>query len=177
MAIENRLYEAKDLLGFLQLKPEKIYLWLRTYRIFEPAERPRGIRGKNKYSLLDLVKLSLIANLQSLGIPLEHIQKIFSEVNKAGTWKQVVNERDRIETEGAILLIIRETGIDWYRLRVGTGSARPQPTPRFRAVLLSNSEAQRQLEESLKAPWPILAINLSFIVKNVESIAGDKLGN
>ena len=176
MGIENRLYEAKDLLRFLQLKPEKIYLWLRTYRIFEPAERPHGVRGKNKYSLLDLVKLALIDNLQNLGMPLEYIRQVFSKMDEAGEWKRLVNERDRFNADGAILLIVRETGVDWYRLEGGVGPARPQPAPHFRVLLLSNAEAIRQFQECVKAPWSTLAINMKFILGIVEDTTGERLG-
>lgn len=177
MSTENRLYEAKHLLKFLQLKPEKIYLWLRTYRIFEPAERPHGVRGKNKYSLLDLVKLAFIDSLQNLGMPLEYVREIFSKMDEAGEWKRLVKERDRFDADGAILLIVRETGVDWYRLEGGVGPTRPRPAPRFRVTLLSYAEALRQLQERLKAPWPTLTINMNFIVGTVEMITGERLGN
>jgi hypothetical protein len=176
MRIQNRLYEAKDLFGFLHLKPEKIYLWLRTYKIFEPAERPQGVRGKNKYSLLDLVKLTLIAHLTNLGMHLDYVRGIFSEIDKADVWKRIINERDRFDTDAAILVIFGQTEVDWYRLEGGIGPARPRQAPRFRVTLLTYAEALRQLQERLKEPWPTLAINMNFIVEAVETNTGEKLG-
>jgi DNA-binding transcriptional MerR regulator len=176
MGIENRYYEAKDLLRFLQLKPEKMYLWLRTYKIFEPAERPHGVRGKNKYSLLDLVKLAFIDNLQNLGMHLEYIRGIFGEMDEADVWRRLVNERDCFEADGAILFIVRETGVDWYRLEGGVGPERPRQAPHFRVTLLNNAEALRQFQERLKAPWSTLAINLGIIVDKIESLTGERLG-
>jgi len=176
MSTENRLYEAKHLLKFLQLKPEKIYLWLRTYRIFEPAERPHGVRGKNKYSLLDLVKLAFIDSLQNLGIPLEYVREIFSKMDEAGEWKRLVKERDRFDADGAILLIVRETGVDWYRLEGGVGPSRSRPAPHVRVILLSNAEALRQFQECVKAPWSTLAINMKSILGIVEDTTGERLG-
>ena len=96
MIIENRLYEAKDLKRILGLTPETIYLWLGTYRIFEPAVRAPGVRGKNKYSLLDVVKLALIINLQTIGIHLSHIRGIFAgfdkDENGENLWEKTLSQ-------------------------------------------------------------------------------------
>jgi len=175
MKIENRLYEAKDLKRILGLTPETIYLWLRTYHIFEPAERARGVRGKNKYSLLDLVKLALIANLQSFGMHLTAVREIFLQLDKASNgeslWNRIVNERDRFDHHGTVLIIARLRLVEFSPMgRIITHE------PQFLVSLLSYDEAAKQLKMNVKAPCPRLIVNVNMIVKFVEMHAHEKLG-
>lgn len=181
MAIENRLYEAKDLKKVLGLTPETIYLWLGTYHIFEPAQRAPGVRGKNKYSLLDLVKLALIANLQTLGIHLSHVRGIFAGLDKdengESLWERIVNERDCFDNDGATLIICRDPG-----LRVEQGPRGIETTqlrwrePHYMVRLLSYNEAAKELRFNVKAPLPRLIIPINWIIKLVEKRTHERLG-
>jgi len=179
MPIDNRLYEAKDLKKILGLTPETIYLWLRTYHIFEPTERAHGVRGKNKYSLLDLVKLMLISRLQTFGINLTCVQGIFVELDKVDNgkslWERIVIERNRFDRDGALLVITRLGPTIWsFRGRLGTWK-RP-PDQDFSVSLLSYKEAVSQFKKELKAPLTTLIVNLNMILRIVEAQTKERLG-
>jgi hypothetical protein len=42
-------------------------------------------------------------------------------------------------------------------------------------MLLTYSEALKHFEERIKAPWPILTVNMKFLLDNVETTTGDRL--
>jgi DNA-binding transcriptional MerR regulator len=181
MKIDNRLYESKDLKRILGLKPETIYLWLGTYHIFEPTERATGIRGKNKYSLLDLVKLGLIANLQANGVHLSHVRGIIAGLDKdengENLWEKLVNERERFDKDGATLIVFMDQG-----LRVEEGPRGVEITrlrwrePHYRVRLLSYCEAAKQLKLNVKAPVTRLIVPIGWIVRLIEERTHERQG-
>jgi len=181
MKIDNRLYEAKDLKRILGLTPETIYLWLGTYRIFEPALRAPGVRGKNKYSLLDVVKLALILNLQNIGIHLSHIRGIFAGLDKdengINLWERILNERERFDRVGATLIIRR---LSVYRIDLGPMGINKTRLhgrePNYQVRLLSYKEAAGELSFNVKAPLPRLIIPIKWIIEAVELRTRERLG-
>lgn len=179
MPINNRLYEAKDLRKILGLRPETIYLWLRTWRIFEPTQRASGVRGKNKYSLLDIVKLMLIDRLLAFGMSLLCMQGIFAKLDKVDNgkslWELIVNERNRFDRDGAILIITRGKDVDWNipRFLEITGS---RLDPNLSVSLLSYDEAVNQFKKESTASAIVLVVNIMNIVTWVESVTDKRLG-
>lgn len=173
MKIKNRLYEAKDLKRILGLKPETAYLWLRTYHFFEPAARAER-RGKNKYSLIDLVRLAVIRELDSFGMRLDVIKGVFEELEKEKVWDELVNERKKMDTEGAVIIIDRGKYLN--------------PTPdqnEFSSIVMSGTSAAEQIVDDLVYPdWAggrvryytsTLIVNVRDIVEFVERETGEKL--
>ena len=178
MAIENRLFEAKDLKRILGLTPEKIFLWLRTYNIFEPTERAIGIRGKNKYSLVDLVKLGFIANLLTFGIHLAQIREIFIELDKVyngkSLWEIIISEKRRLRRHGLILIIARVSA-DESNTKGDSGTRKPL---KFEYIVdvATYADALDHLDETMKAAMPKLIVNIGWIVDEVEMFIKRGLG-
>jgi len=170
------LFEAKDLIKIFGLKPETIFLWLRTYNIFEPTERARGVRGKNKYSFIDLIKLDLIARLQTLGIHLSRIRQIFVELDRVhkgkSLWDLIVNERTRIDRNGAILFIDR-TRLAEFNMY---GELRNPPRYKYFVSIYTYAGAMRRFKANIKILDTFLIVNINSILKGMGPRIDFKLG-
>lgn len=175
MLIENRrLFEAKDLKRILGLKPETVYLWLRTYRLFEPTVRADR-RGKNKYSLLDLVRFGVIRELDSFGMRLDIIKRVFNDLEEEKVWDTLVKERKKFDEEGAVILIDRGKYLPPFG-----------PTAEFSTMVMSGRCAAEQIADDLIYPdWAggrvryytsSLIVNVRDIVVFIETETGEKLG-
>jgi len=128
MAIENKLYGARAIKEILGVKPEEVYLWSRTWGLFEPAIRAKGSRGRNKYDLDNLLDMGLIRELLMFGITPDAIKKIFSSAvtgesrlkqaymgqNKEfpSMWEEIKRCRFEYELNGAVLLVDKGPLVD-----------------------------------------------------------------
>jgi DNA-binding transcriptional MerR regulator len=129
MAIQNRLYGAKEVTDILGVKPEEVFLWSRTWSLFEPAERAKGPRGRNKYDFINLLDMALIRELLLFGFNLRSIKKIFESpltFEQLGLmtvygeqardlptiWEEINKARLSYEIDGAVLLVDKGSSMD-----------------------------------------------------------------
>lgn len=183
MAIDDRkLYESKDVKRILGVKPEEIYLWSRTWGLFEPAIRGKA-HGKNRYSLENLMQIALIKELLQWQIGLAAIQRILpagGEQRDPSIWRHIGASRERFEREGCVFAL--------HKSLVG---------PRYLFGNITAADAGI-LPQIISLKWAlddfksfcfggdgntplnfggILMIDLMKIIYDVESATGDKLGD
>ena len=71
-------YVAKDIKALLGISPGQLFHWGKTWRLISPEVKSAGRQGKDKYSFMNLLRLSLIKELVGLGIELSQIQNFLA---------------------------------------------------------------------------------------------------
>lgn len=78
----GRRYEAKDIKALLGVDRNRLFYWLRTYRLLEPAERSGGTGRRGKFSFTNLLELALIYDMERFGLDLDTIKLMKDSIDR-----------------------------------------------------------------------------------------------
>jgi DNA-binding transcriptional MerR regulator len=196
--LNRESFMAKDIKSLLDITPGQLFHWGKTWKLVSPEIKAEGRQGKDKYSFIGLLVLSLIKELINLGVELRQIQKFMQSRNKGKGIFEEVKEREALEErKHKHFLLISElsksslefllglpketrdalesgsTELETYRKileRIGTLKGGFEPI-----VLSLKPGAMEDLKVVLLASRKAVMVNLSAIVRELESKTGERL--
>ena len=74
----NQTYESRHVKEFLGINKNQLFHWLKTKRLMRPILLGEGRGGRTKFSIDDLLTLSLIKEINEFGIELNTLKKIMA---------------------------------------------------------------------------------------------------
>lgn len=189
---DSRYYSPKEIKDLLGVDSKNLFYWGRTWGFIRPEKRGSGRGSKNLYSLISLIKISLIQELLSYGMSSQAIESIFRFLDerrfeasdgqrsapsdarerlkrKHNVWTNLQENPAHFKEEGALIFIDNVTK---HRGKESEG------------ILLTYSEAAWQLNEDFLDPEgagpeihykSTLIINLGEIIRFIEDKTGEKL--
>lgn len=125
----SQLYEARHIEQFLGIDRNQLYHWVVTKRMVQPEIVGKGRGGRSKFSVKNLLFLSLIQELVLMGLDLNFIFEIVStrqainpEEAKKGKFYDIFDYFKAINPEGRIVgdSVILEIYADKDNLQVGS---------------------------------------------------------
>jgi len=72
----NQTYESRHIKEFLGIDKNRLFHWIQTKRLMRPILLGEGRGGRTKFSIDDLLNLSLIEKINNFGIELNTLKKI-----------------------------------------------------------------------------------------------------
>ncbi len=76
MSLSLRLFEAKDIHRFLGIDKNKLFYWMKTYRLVTPVKEAEGTGTRSQFSFKNLLELAVVKELADLGYNLRTIQRL-----------------------------------------------------------------------------------------------------
>lgn len=183
--LTGRWYTAKDVKGLLGITSSQLFHWRQTWNLIEPEIKGGGRAFKDKYSFINLLDLSLIKELNELGLEPSKIKDVLKPYDRpdapkewrGSIWNFFKNGRedkeDFFEESGkwetipgydkaGCIIIMGKEGDEFFIYEIGrSGNV--------------SSFLQGMMRRTEKAPKTFILIDLLKIVKEVEEEMGAKL--
>jgi len=171
----RQLFESRHVQEYLDIDKDRLFHWVKTKRLINPAIEGRGRGKKSKFSFENLLDLALTKELTNYGVELNMIKDILSGISnysldrksriKKTIWQTFKDRRSHYEKKGCVLTI------EWGRLE-----------EEWVFDLLEGEEILEQLHEDiLLLSWEavpaiksILLINIFGIIDSLEKKVGMK---
>jgi len=95
-SLNYKQFEANDIKKLLGIDKNKLFYWIKTYRLLKPEiEEASGTGKRSKFSLKNLLELAAIKEMLNLGFDLNSVKKIKNKMDSEKIFAHILEDKHK----------------------------------------------------------------------------------